>query len=96
MSVFYVTEMKAVDLGADNILVRRVEKEFGVLGNGVERTGNDLFFVPAASEGCSRHYDIDVNREGRARNARLRTEVATASTSCATSSSASTTCDTRA
>lgn len=76
VSVFYVTEMKAVDLGADNILVRRVEKEFGVLGNGVERTGNDLFFVPAASEGCSRHYDIDVNREGRARNARLRTEVA--------------------
>lgn len=38
VSVFYVTEMKAVDLGADNILVRRVEKEFGVLGNGVERT----------------------------------------------------------
>lgn len=60
--------------GADTILVKSIPKSFKVEGNGVNRVGNRVFFVPSTAENClDMNYDIAVVSEGNS-TYRLETE----------------------
>ena len=75
VSVYTVTGMPTVDMGASEILVSSLQKDFMIEGVGTDNEGNSLFFVPAESEGCAANFDIAVEPLGSSRY-RLSTSVA--------------------